>query len=369
MKKNFNFKIVLWFLATAFTVSTPGSTLAMDTVRSTAQWAKTKAVHAKEKTIDRLIEQYKATQELRRKKAAGIATPAELKTLNRRMRKIKIAAAAIGITIATIAIGAVGYKWYSKKESDKRLNIPDKYSDTALHSAAKGGNKNRVQTLIDKNANLDIQDEHGMTALYWATAKGNIEIVQMLIDAGAKPDIINKYGDTALHSAARKGNKEIVQMLINAQANLDIPNKRGNTALHWAAIEGNKEIVQMLINAQADLDIINENGDTALHFAAVFEKPEIVQKLINAQANLDIINKDGETALYFAAHLKKPETAQILKEEIKRRARVEIREALPGLIRAKLPPEIIDEIGQLLGTDKDPKLLEEYKAKSEQFQR
>ena len=101
----------------------------MDIVNSKAQRVKIKATRVKEKTLNRLVKQYKETGKLRRKKKAGTATPAELAKLKRRMRNIKIAGAAIFITITTIAAiagGAVGYKWYSKKKREERRQQQEK---------------------------------------------------------------------------------------------------------------------------------------------------------------------------------------------------------------------------------------------------
>ena len=90
MKKNLKLKFVMQFLVITFIVNMPGSVYSMDTIRSKAQWVKTKAAKAKEKTLDRLVKQYRATQEFRRKKAAGTATPAELAKLKRQMKTIKL---------------------------------------------------------------------------------------------------------------------------------------------------------------------------------------------------------------------------------------------------------------------------------------
>ncbi len=120
MKKYIQFRYFLWFAAATFMVAVPGSLYSVDSTRSAFQWAKTKVARAKEETIDRLIKEYRAMQELRRKKAAGIATPAERAALQRRMKRIKIAAAAIGLSLAAIAAGVYGYREYRKEESEER---------------------------------------------------------------------------------------------------------------------------------------------------------------------------------------------------------------------------------------------------------
>ncbi len=158
MKKSFNFKLIAWFLVATFIASMPGSVYSMDTIRSKAQWVKTNAAKAKEKTLDRLVKKYRATQELRRKKAAGTATSAELKKLERQMRNIRRVAAAIGITLVTIAAiagGIYGYRWYltkakgrGKEEKSSSEEDDDKYQ--TILKAIQAGDKDLLLSTIKK---------------------------------------------------------------------------------------------------------------------------------------------------------------------------------------------------------------------------
>ena len=91
----------------------------MDTIKSKAQWVTSKISNVKEQTLDRLVEQYRATRELRRKKAEGIATPAELRKLEKKMRKIKIIAASVGVGLTIVAAIAGGMYRYGKPRKKK----------------------------------------------------------------------------------------------------------------------------------------------------------------------------------------------------------------------------------------------------------
>ena len=75
-----------------------------------------------------------------------------------------------------------------------------------------------------------MQDNRGDTALTWAARKGNLEIAEALVDAGADLDLQNKKGDTALILAAIRGDKTAVSMLLKSGADTEIRNGNGQSA-------------------------------------------------------------------------------------------------------------------------------------------
>ncbi len=356
----------------------------MDTIKSKVQWAKTKAAKVKEKTLDRLLKLYRDTQELRRKKAEGTATPVELKTLQRRMKRIKIAAAAIGITLAIIAAiaGGTAYRKYRKRERKRErlagferereefsLALKQRKQEykarkqeyKALRDAVRKGDVTTVESFIDKIT------KSGTTMLHTAADRGHNEIVKALLDAGADPNFQNRSGDTALHEASKHhGNKEIVKALLDKGADPNLQNRSGNTALYEAsAFQGSYEAVKVLLDAGADPNLQNRSGDTALHGAFSTaqlygrQQEEIVQALLDAGANPSIQNKRGDAILqmiaeippdgfYNAENVSKV-TALLLQALAKKRARSEMRTANPALMG--LPAEVRMRIGKKVGVE------------------
>lgn len=66
-------------------------------------------------------------------------------------------------------------------------------SEPQLIEAAKAGDVNRMQALIEGGENLEQKDDYGWTALNWAAGRGDSAIVLTLLEAGA--DAFNRGRD------------------------------------------------------------------------------------------------------------------------------------------------------------------------------
>ena len=174
MKKNLNFKLITWLLVGSFIIGAPGSLYCMETIKAKLVTAKEKAQllarYRKDIKLRKVVDQFRETKELRRKKKAGTATKAELRILEKRMKKIKIAAAAIGVTLTIIAIIAaiVGGTYYIQSQHsvieketviEKEISPIDKELQE-ITNAINNGDTNRILA-IEPNSNLwkDFNDE------------------------------------------------------------------------------------------------------------------------------------------------------------------------------------------------------------------
>lgn len=129
-------------------------------------------------------------------------------------------------------------------------------STTPLHNAARNGNVEMIQALIqagaDVNATTSSPNLISTTPLHQAAFAGNVEAIRTLVAAGAD---INYYPPdtpyaTALRRAAFAGNRDAVAELLALGANAT--GDFGKYALRDArAITQDFEIEQMLINAGA----------------------------------------------------------------------------------------------------------------------
>ncbi len=99
-----------------------------------------------------------------------------------------------------------------------------------LINAAKEGQTDKVQELLDHCIDINIQDRDKNTALHWAAMEGHNHTVDLLCKRGADVDIPNSDGSTALLVAAEVGHTKCVEVLLNYNANIN------KAALHWASL-------------------------------------------------------------------------------------------------------------------------------------
>lgn len=172
-------------------------------------------------------------------------------------------------------------------KSGAKVTDRDQYGDTVLTSAAKRGDAELVEVLIEAGADLH-QASSGFgdrTPLAWAAEEGNVETIACLLKHGAAKD--PKSLNSALFNATVRGPKEAVQLLLEHGANATNPaGFAGYTPLMGAAYSErvDPEIVQLLLKGGADVQSKAATGDTALQLAGKRGSTEIVALLTKAGA-------------------------------------------------------------------------------------
>ena len=139
------------------------------------------------------------------------------------------------------------------------------YLETPLYRAAKHGQKDVVQLLLDLGAEPNKADILGWNPLYVAAQQGHGDVVQLLIDKGAEPNKAcegTTNGWTPLHRAAYTGNTHTVNVLLNGGAKPNVADKLQKTPLFLAAIYGHETVIQLLLDRGADPNVSNKNGYT-----------------------------------------------------------------------------------------------------------
>ena len=163
----------------------------------------------------------------------------------------------------------------------------NKGSMNALLFAARQGNLEAVEALIDAGADLNGTDEEGVTPLILATLNGHFDVAGLLLESGADPNAADERGRTVLFLAVdmhtldfnpRPAPKphgtltslDIVEMALSAEADVNatldsgLPAwvaqggghnpmlKKGATAFFRASMSGDLPVMKMLLDAEAD---------------------------------------------------------------------------------------------------------------------
>ena len=171
-----------------------------------------------------------------------------------------------------------------------------------LANAAKQGDRNAVQSLLNGPAKQDVAGAEGRAALTWAITRNDAEMVDLLLGAGADPKAANEYGATALYAAAANADPTITKKLLAAGADPNMALNSGETPLMLAARDGRVATVHALLEGGANPNAKEKNGSqTALMWAIAGRHSAVTKELVQYKADVNAVSKGGSTALMFAA--------------------------------------------------------------------
>lgn len=180
-----------------------------------------------------------------------------------------------------------GIKEIIKKGAD--VNGLDEIGNTALCSAAFGGDLEIVRALLEAGADPNLapepepNEDESNTPLWFANSA---DITKLLIDAGADINFQNYSGDTILMMTARRwGALKKMKVLLENSADINIKDNEGKTALMYAVKDkDNLGKVKLLIEFGADINTKDNDGNTALNIAREAGNIEIANLLVEAGA-------------------------------------------------------------------------------------
>ncbi|XP_055921236.1 ankyrin repeat domain-containing protein 39 [Eupeodes corollae] len=133
--------------------------------------------------------------------------------------------------------------------------------ERGIWNAAIYNEVDRVRSFIGLGKTME-RDNFGYTALHYAARNGNEDICNLLINVGgADVNAVTNGGATPLHRAAMMGHLNIVELLIKAKANPLLQDEDGQTALHRAASNSHVSVTNYLIDLQPNLKIVKDKKD------------------------------------------------------------------------------------------------------------
>lgn len=141
-----------------------------------------------------------------------------------------------------------------------------------LHLAAADNAPALRELLAAGTEDLERKALKGWTPLIFAARSGNLEAVNALLDAGADIHAVDHHGSTALHRAAFGGHRQVIRALVDAAAELEATDRYGRTALHVAADAGEIDSTRCLLKLGANTrarDGPLKDGQTPIEVARV----------------------------------------------------------------------------------------------------
>lgn len=206
-------------------------------------------------------------------------------------------------------------------------------SVTPLHLAAKLGNQEIIQSLLDAGADVNATDKEGKSVLVYSVLAKKVETAKFLISNGADASIrddenrtaldyanalglpyfiadvsidnageTDAYGNTYLHQSCFNGQSEVVKVVLGkGEVDINAVNNDGETPLFVAVSRDNIYVSELLLNAGALPDKSTNEGFAPIHAAALNSNERMVELLIKHGADINCRDIDGETALIIAA--------------------------------------------------------------------
>lgn len=196
------------------------------------------------------------------------------------------------------------------------IDTPDKLCFSPLMNAAKKGNLEIMEILIDHGADVNFQNEAGKTPLMLAAYEGQRDAVKELLAHGAKLEMRDRGGSTALHWGVLCPNLNMIDDLLDSGADTMAVDYNGWSALmRIAAVGGNRHAAEKLLRHSPQLiDFRDKDGKTALMTAVVNGHMELVHLLIEKGADITIKNEYGKTAYDMAISMEKRRVVKVLEE-------------------------------------------------------
>ena len=180
---------------------------------------------------------------------------------------------------------------------------------TALMAAAKTGDLDLLESLLQKGLTLDDRSFTGGTSLMYAALGKETGMISYLLDATRGAANFQSYVDaestngwTAVMIAAAKGFDGVVQQLVEeGQADAWRADAYQWSPLMRAIDNRHAAVIHYLLELdQPQLSSVNENGATALHVAVEKGDVETVKLLLNKSIDRDTRDNAGRTALDIA---------------------------------------------------------------------
>lgn len=148
-------------------------------------------------------------------------------------------------------------------------NLTEKDGTSALHYAAKSGNADMLDALLEHpRIIVDARDDQGTTPLMEAARSGKSIAIDKLVARGAKIESADDSFRTPLMLAAFAGKADAVRSLLKHGAQPNVKSAKGGyTALHYAVVRSNYAATVALVDGGADGTIANDVGLTPLELA------------------------------------------------------------------------------------------------------
>ena len=239
-----------------------------------------------------------------------------------------------------------------------QIDALDDNRRTPLCHAARAGQVETADWLLDHGADVTRGHENGSTPVYCALEGHHVELASHLIDRGGK---------STLHQAVKCNHLARARQKLNAGADANEPEdpRYGPTPLESAIQNDATDMVALLLEFGADPNQQDRSfpsvhgmigGNTSLHEAVFMGSAKMVKLLLAHGADPDIANADGVTAIELAQRKDRMHLAHLMEADLDKRLSLDA-------TRTEIEPlYTVQKVAELLSVD-DAFILELIKTR------
>ena len=183
---------------------------------------------------------------------------------------------------------------------------------TQLVYAARYGDLEESQHLLDEGADVNLADNSNCTPLRWSSEMDHLKLTEFLLEKGADPNIADDSGITPLWMATELGLLKVCKLLIESGADVNKANLKRTNPLMRAVKWGRLELCKLLVDNGAEVNSSDVDGNSPLRIASELEHFRIVTYLLEHGADVNIKGSDGQPIVNSLLDSDLPRVASLL---------------------------------------------------------
>ena len=182
--------------------------------------------------------------------------------------------------------------------------------------AAKNGDIETINKLLNDGFEVDIMDKDEYTALFYAWRYGHRKIVELLLHHGANIEYkSSSHKQQLFYNVVEYGRMEMVKLIL--EKDVDINGKKPFsrwTVLGVASENRRIDIIKLLLENGVDIENKDRYKRTVLNRASRRGYIEVVKVLLDSGAKIETKDKDKTTPLIWASKCNHLEVVKLLLE-------------------------------------------------------
>ncbi|MEM7374211.1 MAG: ankyrin repeat domain-containing protein [Bacteroidota bacterium] len=190
------------------------------------------------------------------------------------------------------------------KEKGLDIHTKDHDGNGMFHYAARKGNIETLQMLIEMGLDYSTKSTKGENAITFASAGSrghvnSVDVYEFLEDLGLEVNVVTTEGESPLHNIAyRAKDREVLSYFLEKGVDPNQVDEEGNTAFLNAMRGNNMAMAELLQPHVTDINHRNKDGYSALTYAVMRNSEDGFGILLAAGADIKVLDNKDRNLVY-----------------------------------------------------------------------